>query len=246
MRHRASAPNELITALPYPSLTPSTSCTANTLRLVVIDDDPDILDAISALLRLEGYAVETYTRAHDYLQTLQRPGVQASWPACILCDVMMPEMDGLQLQTMLGQLGHVGIVLMSGASGVNEAVQAFRAGATDFLVKPVSNDLLIHAVARAVAATEQRRQQSERFEELSRQVLSLSGREWEVMRMVASGMTNLGISLQLGITERTVKFHRQRLLDKLALSGTTDLARLMLELEQLGLDRRPSTALQDD
>lgn len=66
------------------------------------------------------------------------------------------------------------------------------------------------------------------------------------MTTTRSDMTNLGISLQLGITERTVKFHRQRLLDKLALSGTTDLARLMLELEQLGLDRRPSTALQDD
>jgi FixJ family two-component response regulator len=227
----------LMTALQNLTRPYSSSTTKAAVCVVVIDDDPDILDAFSQLLRLEGYAVQAHACARDYLQTLQTPNAQNSWPACILCDVMMPEIDGLQLQAMLGQMGQVSILLMSGASGVSEVIQAFRAGATDFLVKPISNDLLTQSVARAVAATQQRRQKTERFDQLSQQVVNLSAREWQVMRMVAAGMTNLGISLELDITERTVKFHRQRLLEKLGLNGTADLARLYQELNQLGLDK---------
>lgn len=235
----------MITAMEQRSFVSPAAGSAHAERVVLIDDDPDILDALSQLLRIEGYAVETHGCASDYIRSLQGCSGAGELPACIVCDVMMPEMDGLQLQALLGEQGHVGMVLMSGASGVQEAVQAFRAGATDFLLKPVSNSQLTQAVARAVAETHQNRQKSQRREALSQQVNNLSEREWEVMRGVAAGITNLGLSLQLGITERTVKFHRQRLLEKLALSGTADLARLVQELEQLGLAQPRSVSRLD-
>lgn len=198
--------------------------------VVVIDDDPDILDAFSQLLTLEGFSVHSYTSARDYLQALDRPGTAV--PSCILCDVVMPDMDGLQLQAHLNQQRHIGLVLMSGSCGVQEAVQAFRSGVVDFLLKPIGSDLLISTIRRAFSATQQQHQASERSREVSRRLACLSQRELEVMRLVACGMTNLGISLQLGITERTVKFHRQRLGEKLAVSGTAELTRLYQAFEQ--------------
>lgn len=204
-------------------------------RVVVIDDDPHILEALLQLLRLEGYDVEGHPSASAYLLAVQQAPAGPQLPACVLCDVRMPGVDGLELQTRLSQMDDVGLVLMSGSSGVQEAVQGFRAGAVDFLLKPMDSDQLVDAVARAVAQSNQRRRASGRRQSLATQLAGLTGREAEVMRLVGSGLTNLGIALELGITERTVKFHRQRLLEKLSLSGTADLVRLVQEHKQLGL-----------
>lgn len=202
------------------------------LRVVVIDDDPHILDAFSTLLDMEGYAVQSFPSAQAYLQALGRGDAAVAETECILCDVMMPEIDGLQLQAHLADLGDPSVVLMSGSSGAQEAIHGFRAGAVDFLLKPIESQELLDAVARAVRQTVQQRKASQRRQALRHQWACLSGREREVMHSVASGMTNLGIALTLGISERTVKYHRQRIIEKLGLTGTADVVRLAQEFEQ--------------
>lgn len=200
-------------------------------QVIVIDDDPHILDAFSRLLELEGFACQTYPSAGAYLKALGEAPAGPTQPCCVLCDVKMPELDGLQLQGHLKSLGHAPLVLMSGASGAQEAISGFREGAVDFLLKPIQADDLLAAVRKALNLCRQQQGQSARRQQVEQLIASLSPRELEVARMVAKGMTNLGISLVQGITLRTVKFHRQRLLKKLSLAGTAELVRLMQEYE---------------
>lgn len=198
-------------------------------RVVVIDDDLHILDAFCELILLEGYACETYACARSYLQVQDGHRPLYPGPVCVLCDVKMPNMDGLELQSRLNEAGDVPLVLMSGASGAPEAVSAFRAGAVDFLIKPIDAEQLLNTLQRALALSLQRQQDGGRRQALSQLVGSLTAREMDVAQRVAKGMTNLGIALELGITERTVKFHRQRVMEKLGISGTAQLVSLLQE-----------------
>lgn len=197
--------------------------------VVIVDDDADILDAFRSLILLEGHDCATSSSAQAFLDSPILERLHAAESACVLCDVKMPEMDGLQLQQRLKQLGEVPMLLMSGASGAQEAVTAFRAGALDFLIKPIDADQLLHAIARGLSSCREARTRAQRSEAVATRLALLSSREREVADLVVRGLTNLGIALELGITERTVKFHRQRLMDKLGLPGTTDLVRLMAE-----------------
>lgn len=196
-------------------------------RVVVIDDDAAILDAFRNLIHLEGYACETYESASAYLQVLSYNQPLHPGPVCVLCDVKMPEIDGLQLQARLNELGEVPLVLMSGASGAQEAVSAFRAGAIDFLIKPIDADHLLDTLSRTLEISRNRHQDSTRRQQVSNLLARLSERELEVARLVGTGMTNLGISLELNISLRTVKFHRQRVFEKLMISGVPELVRLL-------------------
>lgn len=201
-------------------------------RVVVIDDDTDILDAFRALIELEGFACETYASARAYLQVLDFNQPLHPGPSCVLCDVKMPDMDGLELQKNLRARGDVPLVLMSGGSGAPEAVAAFRAGAFDFLIKPIDADHLLGVLNRALDLSTQRQQQAQRRDEVEALLGQLSEREHQVALRVARGVTNLGISLELGISLRTVKFHRQRVLEKLGIAGTPELVRLLQERER--------------
>ena len=200
-------------------------------RVIVIDDDLDILDAFSRLISLEGYACETYPGARAYLQVLDCNRPLHAGPVCVLCDVKMPEMDGLQLQARLRQYGEVPMLLMSGSSGAEEAVGGFRAGALDFLIKPIDAGQLLESIGKALAVSRERQSASSRREAVAARVGTLSARELAVARLVAVGVTNLGVSLELGISERTVKFHRQRLMAKLGIAGTPELVRLLQEFD---------------
>jgi FixJ family two-component response regulator len=208
-------------------------------HVVVIDDDPDILDAFCRLIELEGHRCEPHSSARAFLDSL-KPRAQADpRPLCVLCDVNLPEMDGLQLQVLLRDEGDVPIILMSGSSGAREAVSGFRAGAVDFLIKPIDADQLLAAIKKALALSAERQLQRRRRQAVSARLAMLSDRELSVARLVASGLTNLGIGLELGISERTVKFHRQHITEKLAISGTTELVRL-LEEHTRGEDQNPA------
>ena len=195
-------------------------------RIVLIDDDAEILGALAALLDLEGYACETYPSALSYLnmRAFNRP--QFAGPNCVLCDVKMPGVDGLELQRRLAALDDTPLLLMSGASGAAEAVSAFRAGALDFLIKPVEAETLLPAVAKALLVSTERGRQRERSSGLAQRIASLTRRERDVMRCVARGEINRDIAQQLGIALRTVKLHRQRGMEKLGISTVADLARL--------------------
>lgn len=196
--------------------------------VLIIDDDPEILDAFSGLLLMESYECLTFTCGTTFLRFFQDGKLPSNTPVCILCDVKMPELDGLELQQKLQtQPGGCPLILMSGLSGAKEAVCAFRAGAFDFLIKPIDASHLLSTIANALAHNDHAKTlQSERMYN-QRKLSTLSEREREVAERVAKGMTNLGISLELGISVRTVKFHRQRVLQKLEVVGATGLVRLL-------------------
>jgi FixJ family two-component response regulator len=195
-------------------------------RIVVIDDDAEILSALAALFELEGYACETYTSALAYLQMLNYNRPCFPGPSCVLSDVKMPGVDGLELQSRMSQLDDSQLLLMSGASGVEEAVRAFRCGALDFLIKPIETDILLAAVGKALALNLERRGQRLRQSQLAARIALLTDRERDIARRVAAGQTNPAIVQELGIALRTVKLHRQRAMEKLGADSTVDLARI--------------------
>jgi FixJ family two-component response regulator len=197
--------------------------------VIVIDDDPDILDAFSRLVELEGHRCLSFCSARIFLDSLRAIHASTGGPICVLCDVRMPDMDGLELQARLREAGGIPIILMSGSSGVHEAVNGFRAGAVDFLIKPIDAEHLIGAIDSALALSLERRLNERRRQEVAARLAVLSKREISVARLVGSGLTNLGIALELGISERTVKFHRQHIFEKLEISSTLDLVRLLEE-----------------
>ena len=195
-------------------------------RVVLIDDDPEILVALSALLDLEGYACESYASALDYLQVLASNQPQFPGPCCVICDVRMPVVDGLELQRRLMNLDDIPLVLMSGESGVHEAVSAFRAGVLDFLIKPVEVDMLLLVVDKALRASTLNQAQRVHEIDLWERIASLTDRERDIARRVAAGQLNREIAEALGIALRTVKSHRQHAMEKLGIEKVVELVRL--------------------
>lgn len=209
------------------STLPSLSAESHGLVLI-IDDDADILDALSSLLLMEQYECLTFQCGETFLKFFQDGKLPVDTPVCILCDVKMPALDGLALQQqLLKKSGHVPLILMSGLSGAQEAVCAFRAGAFDFLIKPIDASHLLTVIGKAMAQSQAAKTELWERSLAQRKLNTLSEREREVAQRVAKGMTNLGISLELGISVRTVKFHRQRVLEKLQVVGATGLVRLL-------------------
>jgi two-component system, LuxR family, response regulator FixJ len=195
-------------------------------RIVVIDDDGEILAALAALFALEGYACETYTSALDYLQIRSANRSYFPGPCCVLSDVKMPGLDGHALQSRLAELDTTPLLLMSGAGSVTDAVSAFRSGAVDFLIKPIETEHLLASVRKALAANTLHLQQRQRHSHLTTRIGQLTDRERDIARRVAAGQTNPVIAEELGIALRTVKLHRQRALEKLGAQSTVELARI--------------------
>jgi len=195
-------------------------------RVIIIDDDEEILSALTALVEIEGYACETYVSALSYLQMMNYNRPCFPGPCCVLCDVKMPELDGLELQSRLAELDDTPVLLMSGASGVQEAVRAFHAGALDFLIKPIDADTLMAAVDKALVISAERHSQRVRKVNLAAQIATLTERERDIARRVAAGQTNPAIADELGIALRTVKLHRQRAMEKIGAVKMTDLVRI--------------------
>ena len=195
-------------------------------RVILIDDDPEVLSALDSLIMQEGYACEPYPSALAYLQVLGEQRPHFAGPTCLLCDVKMPGLDGLELQQRLLQQVYTPVLLVSGASGAQEAASAFRAGALDFLVKPIDMHDLLSAVAKALGVSTERRTRQQRALSLASRIASLTPREREVARQVAQGLTNPTIAAQLGLALRTVKLHRQNAMEKLGASHTAELVRM--------------------
>ena len=203
-------------------------------RVLIIDDDPEILAALRALVELEGYACETYDSALAYLRTLTAGPARFPGPSCLLCDVRLPEVDGLELQRRLVGADETPIILMSGVSGAPEAVSAFRAGALDFLIKPLDADALLATVVKALAVSSERQHQRARRCALDARLAGLTEREREVARRVVAGQRNHEIAQTLGIALRTVKRHRQQVMEKLEVATLADLVHLLGEWRAVG------------
>ena len=195
-------------------------------RVIVIDDDLEILAAFRQLIELEGYVAETFSSAVAYLATLD--GVEPLFPGpnCVLCDVRMPEIDGLALQRRVAERAETPLVLMSGSSGAREAISGLQHGAVDFLLKPIDAETLLAAVGRALSVSAERRAERMRRAELAVLVARLTVRERAVICRVIQGRRNAEIAAALGIALRTAKLYRQRAMDKLEVDSLPDLVRI--------------------
>jgi FixJ family two-component response regulator len=174
------------------------------------------------MLRRAGFAVECFSSGQDFLAHRPEPG-----PSCLILDVRMPDLDGLELQASLAARGcPPAIVFISGSSDIPISVQAMKAGAVDFLTKPYSTDELLEAVRRAVARSEVEQARHARSEAIAGRMRTLSRREAEVLSQVVTGRLNKQIAGELGITEKTVKVHRARVMRKMQADSVADLVRM--------------------
>ena len=187
----------------------------------VVDDDASVLRAISRLLRLE-FVVEAYDSPKPFLDAL-RPET----PGCILLDLALPEVSGLELQERLIASGCLQpVVFLSGHGSVRTSVQAMRAGALDFIEKPWENDTLIDTVRHALQRDREMRSRRNTSDSIARRVASLTPRESEVFRHVIAGRLNKQIAARLGTAEKTIKVHRARVMHKMSVRSVAELTRV--------------------
>ena len=189
----------------------------------LIDDDASVRRGVSRLLRSAGYKSEAFGSASDFLAREQHSG-----PACVVVDVQMPGLNGMDLQNVLIQgRREEQLIFITGHGDISMCAQAMKAGAVDFLPKPFRTDELLECVKRALArAADQRRRGAQKTE--ARRLLDLlTPREFEVMQLVTSGMLNKQIAGKLGTAEKTIKVHRGRVMRKLGIPSVAELVRLV-------------------
>jgi FixJ family two-component response regulator len=193
----------------------------------VVDDDDSFRRSLERLLRVTGHTVESFSTAAEFL-TRPDPGV----PCCLVLDVRMPNLTGLDVQQALNDAGRVlPIIFMTGFADVESCVLGMKAGATDFLLKPFEEDQLLAAVAAALAESSAIRLARTQREERERQILTLTPRERQVFWLVVRGLLNKQIAGELGTKEGTIKLHRANVMRKLEAQSITDLVRLADRLE---------------
>lgn len=191
--------------------------------VLVVDDDPSVLRALERLLRAAGYAVEGYASPQTFLQRASRER-----PGCLVVDLRMPEIGGIELQEALAQQGcTLPIVFLTGHGDVSSSVRAMKAGAIDFLTKPCDDTDLLAAVERAFARDAEARAAREEQRAIQVRFETLTPREREVCLLVARGLLNKQIAAELGTAEKTVKVHRGRVMAKLGMESLAELVRLV-------------------
>jgi len=193
--------------------------------IFVVDDDVNFRNAISRLVRAGGYAVQTFASATEFLQCARTDA-----PGCVLLDLQMPGPSGLDLQSALARSENPRpIIFLTGHGDIPTSVHAMRAGADDFLTKPVKKEVLFPAIKRALARDAQEREQRARRRELRARFAALTPREREVLAHVLRGQLNKQIAGDLDAAERTIKAHRANLMAKLQAQSVAQLAHLAHE-----------------
>jgi FixJ family two-component response regulator len=188
----------------------------------IIDDDPLYRSSTERLVRSVGFRVLGFKSAKDFLDS-QRLNV----PSCLLLDVRMPGISGLDLQQELSEAGvKLPIIFVTGYGDIPMSVQAIKAGAIEFLTKPFRDQVLLDAIAQAIGRDRAARDQRARNADLRRRYESLSPREREVFRGVVAGMLNKQIAAEIATTERTVKFHRGQIMRKMQVRSLAELVRM--------------------
>lgn len=194
----------------------------------VVDDDQSVREALASLLRSTGRRVETFTSATAFLES-NLPNI----PSCLILDVRMPGVSGLDLQKRLTELNTtIPIVFISAHGDIPTSVRAIKAGAVEFLTKPFRDDDLLRAINEALEQDLRSRQQQAATAHLQERYLSLTPRERQVMSLVVSGMLNKQIANELGTSEITIKVHRRQVMTKM---GANSLAELVRMSERLGV-----------
>jgi FixJ family two-component response regulator len=195
----------------------------------VVDDDPSVRKALARLMKSAGYTVETFATARAFLDS----GRYQNAPGCVVLDVRLPGLSGLDLQQELKQFAFApSIIFISGHGDVPTSVRAMKNGAVDFLTKPVNDRDLIWAVEQAIARNTEARVRQAELQELQSRADTLTPRERDVMALVVRGFLNKQVAAVLGTVEKTIKVHRARVIEKM---GVASLAELVRAAEKLGL-----------
>lgn len=196
----------------------------------IVDDDADVRDSLASLLTAVNFQVETFESARDFLgsEAMRRTG-------CLVADVRMPDMDGLELQEELGRRkSKLPVIIITGHGDVPLAVRAMKAGAVDFLEKPFEEERLLASIRRAFAHGYAMHTQAKAVEAVSARIAQLTGREREVLSLVVAGRANKEIARALNISPRTVEIHRAHVMEKMEADSLAELVRLTMRVADLG------------
>jgi FixJ family two-component response regulator len=200
--------------------------------IAIVDDDPSVRQGLQRLIRSAGWKPETFGSAQEFLD---RRRTEA--PSCLVLDLQLPGLSGLDLQKQMAEAGlETPIVFLTGHGDIPASVKAMKAGAIEFLTKPVDEEDLLRAIQEAIERDRRTRKQHAQLNDLRDRYQSLTAREQEVMRQVISGLLNKQIAAELKITEDTVKFHRGHIMRKMQADSLADLVRMA---ENLGIRSHP-------
>jgi FixJ family two-component response regulator len=203
--------------------------------IAIVDDDPSAREGLQSLIQSAGWRAETFASAQEFLA---RPGATA--PSCLVLDLQMPGLSGLDLQKRMAEVGlEIPIVFLTGHGNIPASVKAMKAGAVEFLTKPFDEEELLQAIQEAIERDRRARQQRAELRELRDRYASLTAREQQVMQEVVSGLLNKQIAGELHITEFTVKIHRGHVMRKMRADSLADLVR-MAESLRISSPKRPS------
>jgi two-component system, LuxR family, response regulator FixJ len=189
--------------------------------IFVVDDDADARDSLCALLESAGLTGEAYESAHAFLNAYQ-----AGRPGCLIADIRMPDMDGLELQEELNRRNTaLPVIVVTGHADVPLAVRAMKAGAIDLIEKPFDDELLLGSVRRALAQAQGVREQAAVADAAKARIAGLSARERQVLELLVAGQPNKIIAYELDISPRTVEIHRAHVMEKMEAKSLSDLVR---------------------
>jgi len=211
---------------------PAASLAPAATTIYIVDDDASFLRSVSRLLRAVGYAVETFMSAQEFLDRLN-----PAMSGCVVSDLQMPELDGMELQAALSRTANpLPVIFLTGQGDIPTSVKAIQGGAVDFLMKIAPKEKLLEAIERALQRDRQERENRARQQNLHGQFGELSEREMEVLGHVVRGRMNKEIAADLDINLRTVKLHRTNITRKLKVQSVAELTRLA---DEAGLFRTP-------
>ncbi len=193
----------------------------------VIDDDASVRKGLQRLLRSADYESEAFASAEGFLERATHPG-----PSCLVVDVQMPGLNGIDLQdSLLQRRRQEQLVFITGHGDIPMCARVMKAGAVDFLPKPFKPGELLRCIERALARSAEQRRRSEAKNDVRRRLDTLTPREFEVMQLVSAGKLNKQVGGELGMAEKTVKVHRGRVMQKLGITSVAELVRLMEKAE---------------